>query len=175
MERWSFLTKPRPSPAVHRPRPGRPAARHRRQPGHHRPQRLRHRHRPDHSRVCRQAQGRPRQPLPDPGAPPAARARQSGTRHRRSPGPANRTTAPGISPARPRPPDATATSGAGRHLRRTCRSPAAGIRPASPQASPGTQKIRVGISTWARYNSPRTRSGAERPSSALTGRTPSGQ
>jgi hypothetical protein len=31
---------------------------------------------------------RPPQPLPDPGAPPAARTRQPGTRHRRRPGPA---------------------------------------------------------------------------------------
>ena len=70
--------------------PTRAAPRHRGQPGHHRAQRLRHRHRPDRSRLRGQAQRRPPQPLPDPGAPPAARTRQPGTRHRRSPRPPRR-------------------------------------------------------------------------------------
>src|SRR6476659_514755 len=49
----------------------------------------------------RQAEGRPPQPLPDPGAPAPARTRQPGTHRRRSPGPPHRQrparhrTAPG--------------------------------------------------------------------------------
>ena len=79
--------QPRPGAVAHRPRPGRAAARHRGQPGHHRAQHPRHRHRPDRSRLPDQAERRPPQPLPDPGPPPAARTRHPGTRHRRSPRP----------------------------------------------------------------------------------------
>src|SRR5258708_1765749 len=104
-----FPDQPRPGAAVHRPRPGRAAARHRGQPGHHRAQRPRHRHRPDRSRLRDQAQRRPPQPLPDPGPPPAARTRHPGTRHRRRPGPPRgrrRETAadrdrPGLRPPQP--------------------------------------------------------------------------
>ena len=80
--------QPRPVAAAHRPRPGPAAPRHRGRPGQHRAQRLRHRHRPDRSRLRGEAERRPPQPLPDPGAPPAARTRQPGTCHRRRPGPA---------------------------------------------------------------------------------------
>jgi len=55
------------------------------QPGQHRAQRLRHRCRPDRSRLRDQAERRPPQPLPDPGAPAAAGGCQPGTCHRRSP------------------------------------------------------------------------------------------
>jgi hypothetical protein len=53
--------QPRPGPAGHRRRPGDTAARHRGHPGHHRAQRLRHRHRPGRRRLPGQAQGRPPQ------------------------------------------------------------------------------------------------------------------
>jgi hypothetical protein len=64
--------QPRPGAAVHRPRPGRAAPRHRGRPGQHRAQRLRHRHRPDRSRLPGEAGRRPPQPLPEAAAADAA-------------------------------------------------------------------------------------------------------
>ena len=64
--------QPRPVAAVHRPRPGRAAPRHRGRPGQHQAQRLRHRHRPDHSRLRGEAERRPPQPLPEAAAADAA-------------------------------------------------------------------------------------------------------
>ena len=46
----------RPVAAVHRPRPGRAVPRHRGRPRQHRAQRLRHRHRPDRSRLRGEAE-----------------------------------------------------------------------------------------------------------------------
>ena len=80
--------QPRPVAAVHRPRPGRAAPRLAAGPGS------------TERSACgivtdltaagyvAKQKRRPPQPLPDPGAPPAARTRQPGTRHRRRPGPA---------------------------------------------------------------------------------------
>jgi hypothetical protein len=82
MESWDFLTShARVLLCIARD----PGVRLRGQPGHHRAQRLRHRHRPDRSRLRGEAERRPPQPLPDPGTPPAARNHQPATRHRRSP------------------------------------------------------------------------------------------
>jgi hypothetical protein len=60
LEFWIVLLdlpgQPRPGAAVHGTRPGRTAARRRRQPGNHRTQHLQHRHRPGRGRLHRQAQ-----------------------------------------------------------------------------------------------------------------------
>jgi hypothetical protein len=83
---WSFLTShARVLLRIARD-PG-SSVRHRGQPGHHRPQRLRHRHRPGRGWLRGGAERRAPQPLPGPGPPPAARMRHPGTRHRRSPRP----------------------------------------------------------------------------------------
>ena len=69
-----FPEQSRSCAVASRARPWDAAPRHRRPAGHYRAKRLRHRLGPHRGRVHQQAQGRPPQPLPDPGAPAASRA-----------------------------------------------------------------------------------------------------
>ena len=75
---------------MHRTRSGRAVTRRRGQPGH--PERGAHSIVTDLAAAgyAVTQKRRPPQPLPDPGAPPATRTRQPGTRHRRRPGPPSR-------------------------------------------------------------------------------------
>jgi hypothetical protein len=82
--------QPRPGAAVHRTRSGRAVTRRCGQPGY--PERGAHGIVTDLAAAgyAVTQKRRPPQPLPDPGAPPATRTRQPGTRHRRRPGPPSR-------------------------------------------------------------------------------------
>ena len=83
MTEWSFLTNHARVLVCIAHDPGVRLPRHRHDAGHHRTQRLQHRHRPDHQRLRRQGQGRPTQPLPDPGSPAATRSHHPATHDRR--------------------------------------------------------------------------------------------
>jgi len=82
--------QPRPGAAVHRTRSGRAVTRRRGQTWASRTRRPRIVTHLAAAGYAVTQKGRPPQPLPDPGAPPATRTRQPGTRHRRRPGPPSR-------------------------------------------------------------------------------------